>query len=139
MSDAATTQPTTPAAPPPAQQNVNIGTDAQLGLTGLWAKIGNMSVLTLFGIVFVWILRDNVDGNKAARAEDRQLFREMVREIREGHERDMRDKRDDDNRRTGELKGGLDAINGATNELIREIRGWRQDVQRKAAVPPGEE
>lgn len=111
---------------PPQGQQVNIGhVDGNAGLTGLWGKVGNASALTVLMVAFLygghWILNNMMVANREDRLYDRQMFRDSLQTIQK-----------EEDRRAGEIKGAMDAMNGATRELTVEIKSWRRDIRGKA-------
>ncbi len=107
---------------PPVQQTVNVGGGGIFdGLTG-WIRV---AVATSFaGIVagcFLWLMYLTYGQGRQDRMEDRQLFRESIRDIQ--HEAD---------RRAGEVKGALDGNSNVVRELIAELKSAKRDGR---AVP----
>ena len=115
-------------------QTVNIGGEASngfLGLTGLWKSVANFSaVVVVVGLgcgVIVWTLQND----RADQRENRQLFREAIKDMN-----------DEQNRRTGEVKGSVDKNTDVMRELIAEFKAARQsgtirhDAQLPKAAPP---
>jgi hypothetical protein len=116
---------------PPAPVNVvNVGDAGNgfMGLTGVWRSVANFSaVVVVVGLacgIIVW----NLQNDRADRREERQLFREA-----------LKDMNDEQNRRTGEVKGSTDKAVEVVRELITEIRTWKRLSGTRAPdadVPP---
>lgn len=112
--------PTPPPTPTPATNQVTVG---DMGLKGLVGIVGNTTAMVVIAVSFLMLQHQMMNWGRTDRQEDRQLFRESLKDIQ-----------DEGNRRTGEIKGAMDAMNGATRELTNEIKSWRQGMQK--AKPP---
>ncbi len=114
------------------QQIVNTGGDAvNGGLQGMVLKYAQTSIVTLFLILYSYMMWYIISTGRQDRLEDRQLFRESVKDIQ--HEAD---------RRAGEVKGALDANTSVMRQLIDELQKARQaglmrtDSPVPRATPP---
>lgn len=112
-----------PESPAPNTQ-VNVGA-GNMGLSGVWGIAGNVSAMVLVGGAFLYLMFVAIGQNREDRREDRTLFRESLEKLQV-----------EDNRRTGELKGCMDAANTATRELTVEIKSWRRDVSTRPNKGP---
>jgi uncharacterized protein HemX len=113
-----------------------------LGLTGWMKSLAQFSaVVIVFGLgtaVVIWALQTG----RSDRAEDRQLFRDEVRDMRQEFRAaiDVIQRRADE--RAGEIKGSMDVSTTATRQLIEEIKTARRtgmlrnDGPLPKAIPP---
>jgi hypothetical protein len=118
---------------PPVQQTVNVGD------SGIFAGLsGWMKPLVAFGFAGVvaaafWLL---LFWSHADSLENRQLFRESVRDM-VGEFRDAVgtiQKRADE--RAGEVKGSVDKNSEILRDLIAEMKAARREGHLPPAVPP---
>lgn len=105
-----------------------------LGLTGWIKQFAQFGIIGIFMAVFLWLFQITIRDGRTDRIEDRQMFRDAVRDLQT-----------EDNRRTGEIKGALDFNSKVMQELIAEIRAARHGGQLqergdlpKAVKPPEE-
>jgi uncharacterized protein HemX len=109
---------------PHVEQTVNVAADGAgngfLGLTGWMKSLAQFSaVVIVFGLgtgVIVWTLQND----RADRREDRELFREAMRNVN-----------DEQNRRTGEVKGSTDKLIDTVRENSAIIRQWIDESRRE--------
>jgi hypothetical protein len=114
---------------PHVEQTVNVAADAGngfLGLTGWMKSLAQFSaVVIVFGLgtgVVIWALQTG----RADRAEDRQLFRDEVKDMRQEFRTavDAIQRRSDE--RAGEITGGFKVNTDAIRQLIEEIKTARR-------------
>jgi hypothetical protein len=108
----------------PVQQTVNLG-DANngfLGLTGIAKSVANFSAVVILCGMAVWLVQRTVDTDRMERLEDRQLFRQAVKDLN-----------DESNRRTGESKGSTDKLIEVVRDNSNLIRQWIEESRRSRA------
>jgi hypothetical protein len=125
-----------PQQPQPPVQVINqpsgpVSLAGSMGLKGVAGTVGNMTAMALVAVAFWYLLRLQVEQSRVDRLDDRQLFRESVRDIQT---------RADE--RAGQVKGSMDSVNGSLHELIAELRSARKAGLMRAdtplpAAPPG--
>jgi hypothetical protein len=112
---------------PAAVQVVNQPDGAgNMGIRGLLASMMNTTAMVLVGALLVWVLETKFVQDRADRIDDRQTFRDAVREIQT---------RADE--RAGEVKGAVDKNTEVIRELISEMRSARKfgTIPRDATLP----
>jgi hypothetical protein len=102
-----------------------------MGLKGWLAQAGNLTAMAIIAGTFLWLLTQQVQQARVDRLDDRQLFRESVRDIQT--RADVR---------AGEIRGSTDANTATLRELIAELRSARKAGLMRAdspapAAPPG--
>jgi hypothetical protein len=113
---------------PPVSQTVNVsGGGIMDGITGQWRQVVAMGFAGVVAFSFLFLQWQMIVQARQDRLYDRDLFRDTVKQIR-----------DEDNRRTGEIKGAMDANTLVMRQLIEEIRAARREGRMQSGPAPVE-
>ncbi len=105
------------------QQIVNTGGDAvNGGLQGAILKYAQTSIVTLFLILYSYMMWYIISTGRQDRMEDRQLFRDSVKDIQ--HEAD---------RRAGEVRGSTDKLIDVVRQNSEVVQKWIEESRRERA------
>ncbi len=118
---------------PAATQTVNVGGEAvNGGLQGMILKYAQTSIVTLFLVLFTWLFQQYVSQSRADRLEDRQTFREAVKDLQADAARQTKSFNDEQNRRAAETIATLNYNSGKLADLIAELKAAKHEGR---AVP----
>lgn len=121
-----------PAAPAAPVASVTIAPEVgSFGLRGVMKELGQTTAMVLMMGLFVYLFQQHTVQSRQDRVDDRQLFRESVRDIMQQADR-----------HTGEVKAAMDANTAATRGLAEELRKAgheTRDKVRGTPVPPPED
>lgn len=113
----------------PPINTVNIGGTIEPGSFGLvgWIKqLGNVTAMMIVSGCFLWLFSQYTIQARQDRMEDRQIFRDAVRDLQTQADR-----------HTGELKAAMDANTAATLKLDDSLRKLGHEAQNKVrSLPP---
>lgn len=115
------------------QHTTHLTITPEIGSMGLrgWVKdLGNTTAMVIITGMLLYLFQQHTVQSRQDRVDDRQLFRESVRDIMQQADR-----------HTGEVKAAMDANTAATRGLAEELRKVGQETRDKvrgAAIPPPE-
>lgn len=82
-------------------------------------RVGNLTAMAIIAGSFLWLMNTLITQNRADRIEDRELFRQTMHTLSTEQQQ-----------RTIQIQGALDATTGSMRELTGEIKSWRRDKDK---------